>query len=64
MSANPTPKTSAQRMADHRQRRAALGLVQLNIVADKRDHEAIKAFAAKLQGLRIIEDAIILKSEV
>jgi len=47
------PKTAAQRMAEQRQRRAALGLVQINLYADKRDHAAIKDFAAKLQAKRL-----------
>ena len=45
-------KTSAQRMNETRDRRAALGLVRLELYAHPDDHEAIKAHAAKLQRKR------------
>ena len=52
MKSTSRPKTSAQRMAAQRQRRAAAGLVQLNLYADKRDHATIKAFAADITNRR------------
>jgi len=45
-------KTSSDRVKALRERREALGLAQLNLYADKRDHAAIKRFAAGLQALR------------
>lgn len=44
-----TPKTTAQRVEAMRQRRAALGLVRLELYARPEDFKAIKALASKLQ---------------
>lgn len=55
MSSLPTSfkaQSAAQRMAELRKRRAAQGVAQLNIVADKLDHKAIKAFVVKLGNSR------------
>lgn len=53
MNKSKEPKTAAQRMADQRQRRAATGIIQINLYADKRDHEFIKSFVAELAKKRI-----------
>lgn len=45
-------KTAAQRVREVRQRRAAAGLVRLELWAHPDDHEAIKEAAAKLQRRR------------
>lgn len=45
-------KTTAERKADERQRRADAGLTRLEVYAHPDDHEAIKALAAKLQRKR------------
>ncbi len=45
-------KTTQERVAALRQRRAELGLTRLELYAHPDDHEAIKALAAKLQGKR------------
>lgn len=48
-------KTATQRMRDTRERRAALGLVRLELYAHPDDHDAIKAAAEKLQRKRVRE---------
>jgi hypothetical protein len=47
-----TTKTTAERVQEMRARREALGLTRLDLYAHPADHEAIKAFAAKLQRKR------------
>jgi hypothetical protein len=48
----PAVKTAAQRNAEMRARRAALGLSRLEVAAHPDDYEAIKRYAAKLRKKR------------
>jgi hypothetical protein len=48
-----TAKTSTERVAEVRARRAALGLRRLELYVHPEDHEAIKALAEKLQRRRV-----------
>ena len=52
MSALDPKKSLPNRMREFRERRKTAGLVQLNLYADKRDHEAIKRFAEQLKIAR------------
>jgi hypothetical protein len=45
-------KTTTERVQELRQRREALGLTRLELYVHPEDHEAIKAYAAKLQRKR------------
>jgi len=47
-----TAKSTAQRQAEKRARRAAEGLARLELFAHPDDHAAIKAYAARLQKRR------------
>ena len=47
-----TASTVAARVAAFRERRAALGLTRLDVYAHRDDHEAIKAYAARLANRR------------
>jgi hypothetical protein len=45
-------KTPTERVQELRQRREALGLTRLELYVHPEDHEAVKAYAAKLQRKR------------
>ena len=47
-----TAKTTTERVAAMRQRRADAGLVRMDVYAHPADHPAIKALAEKLQRKR------------